>query len=467
MFLDKDFVLKNNLAKQLYHGYASKVPVIDYHCHLDPQEIYEDGKFENITQAWLGGDHYKWRLMRANGVPEKLITGDGADWDKFFAWADTIEKCIGNPLYVWTHLELKRIFGIEELLTKENAPLIWKKAGKKLQEDSMTTRNIIRKMQVKVICTTDDPASDLLYHQKLADEVHDFKVYPTFRPDRAITIDGPDFAEYMALLGKLTGINVASYADMLKALKGRIQFFHDHGCRLSDHSFTELVYRDVSAEDMEDIFRKGLAKQALTKEEASAYQFGLLCDLLRLYHDQGWTCQLHLLAARNNSSRLFSSLGADVGGDAINDARVAEVISKAFDIADRDSKLPKVILYSLDPKDCQPLTALMGCFQSEIKGKIQLGAAWWFNDTFSGMRRQLTTLAEGGILGNFVGMLTDSRSFLSYPRHEYFRRILCQLVSEWAEDGQVPDDPAILGPVIADISYYNAANYFGFALPEK
>lgn len=467
MFLDQDFVLKNDLAKTLYHEYAEKMPIIDYHCHLDPKEIYDNGKFENITQAWLGGDHYKWRLLRANGVPEELITGKGSDYDKFLAWAATIEQCIGNPLYVWTHLELKRIFGIDELLTVKNAPVIWEKANKKLQEDTMSTRNIIKNMQVKVICTTDDPASDLQYHQKLAEEEEAFKVYPTFRPDKVIAIDGADFTDYLAVLGKLTNREVSSYAEMLTALKERIQFFHNHGCRLSDHSFTELVYYNMTTADMERIFQKGLAKESLTKEEISGYQFGLLCDLMRLYHDQGWTCQLHLLATRNNNSRLFDTVGADVGGDAINDSRVVEVIGKAFDIVNKEDKLPKVILYSLNPKDFVPLTALMGCFQSEVKGKIQLGAAWWFNDTYSGMRYQLTTLAEGGILGNFVGMLTDSRSFLSYPRHEYFRRILCQVISEWAEEGQLPDDSEMLGPITANIAYHNAAEYFGFELPKE
>lgn len=467
MFLDQDFVLKNEFAKRLYHDYAGKMPIIDFHCHLDPKEIYDNGKFANITQAWLGGDHYKWRLMRANGVPERLVTGDGDDYEKFVAWAETIENCIGNPLYVWTHLELKRLFGIEEVLSKATAPIIWKKANAKLQDDSMTTRNIIRNMQVKVICTTDDPASDLAYHQKLAAEEKSFKVYPTFRPDKVISIDGPEFATYMATLGDLTGRKVDNYQEMLAALKDRIQFFDDNGCRLSDHSFTELVYCDVTAADLESAFQKGLSGEELTKAEVAGYQFGLLCDLMRLYHDQNWTCQLHLLATRSNNTALFKAVGADVGGDGMNDARIVEVIGKAFDLVNADGKLPKTILYSLNPKDFVPLATLMGCFQSEVKGKIQLGAAWWFNDSYSGMRYQLTTLAEGGILGNFVGMLTDSRSFLSYPRHEYFRRILCQVVSEWAEDGQLPAEPEILGPIMAKIAYGNAAEYFGFELPEE
>lgn len=462
MFLDQNFLLTNDVAKSLYHDYVEAMPIIDYHCHLEPKEIYDNGKFNNITQAWLGGDHYKWRLMRANGVPEELITGSAADYDKFVAWAETIEECIGNPLYVWTHLELKRIFGIDELLTKENAPLIWEKANEKLANDQMTTRNLIKMMQVKVICTTDDPASDLLYHKKLVEEETDFQVFPTFRPDKVIAIESADFLPYMEKLADLSGKSVSTYGEMLAAVKSRIQYFHEAGCRLSDHSFTELKGAEVSRETLEQIFAKKGNGEVLTQKELADYQFGLLCDLMKLYAEQGWTCQLHLSATRNNNKQLFEKLGADIGGDGMNDARIVDAVAKVFDLANLEGKLPKTILYSLNPKDFIPLTTLMGCFQSDIKGKIQLGAAWWFNDSYSGMRHQLTTLAEGGILGNFVGMLTDSRSFLSYPRHEYFRRILCQLVSEWVEQDQLPKDVSVLGPKLAKIAYMNAKNYFNF-----
>ncbi|MGX7131588.1 glucuronate isomerase [Enterococcus songbeiensis] len=462
MFLDQDFLLKNDTAKKLYHDYVEKMPVIDYHCHLEPKEIYDNGKFKNITQAWLGGDHYKWRLMRANGVDEELITGNASDYDKFLAWAETIEECIGNPLYVWTHLELKRIFGIEELLTKETAPTIWEKANLALASEKMTTRNIIKAMQVKVICTTDDPISDLTYHKKLAEEESAFQVFPTFRPDKVIAIDAEEFIPYLEKLAELTSHSVTTYKEMIAALKHRIQFFHDAGCRLSDHSFTALVGADVSQKDLEEIFAKRCNNQSLTEKEIANYHFGLLCDLMKLYAEQGWTCQLHLLATRSNNSQLFEKLGPDVGGDGMNDEPIVAAIAKVFDYVNREDKLPKTILYSLNPKDFISLTTLMGCFQSDVKGKIQLGAAWWFNDSYSGMRHQLTTLAEGGILGNFVGMLTDSRSFLSYPRHEYFRRILCELVSEWVEQDQLPSDVTVLGPKLAKIAYTNAENYFGF-----
>lgn len=466
MFLDQDFVLKNDFAKILYHDYAEKMPIIDYHCHLDPQEIFENGKFENITQAWLGGDHYKWRLMRANGVPEELVTGNGDDYEKFLAWADTLESCIGNPLYVWTNLELKRIFGIDELLTKANAPIIWEKANKKLQEDSMTTREIIKNSHVKVVCTTDDPASELKWHEKIAKDEKAFKVYPTFRPDKAFAINTPAFKANVEELAKVSGVTVNSYEDFTKALAQRIDFFHAHGGRLSDHGFLTFHYATATPKELETIFAKGLNNEALTEQEQSAYQFELIVKLMELYHDHNWTAQFHLQATRNNNSNLMSSYGPDCGGDAIADDRLEAAVSRLLDALIVKDKLPKTILYSLNPKDYIPLVALMGSFQGQEKGKIQFGAAWWFNDTLSGMRYQMTNLAEGGILGNFVGMLTDSRSFLSYPRHEYFRRILCQLVSEWAEDDQLPNDPTIVGPIIEKIAYGNAAEYFGFGLPE-
>jgi len=460
MFLDADFILKNSFARKLYHDYAEKQPIIDYHCHLDPQEIYEDKNFETITQAWLAGDHYKWRLMRANGVPESLITGNGDDYEKFSAWAETLEACIGNPLYVWTNLELKRIFGIEELLTKKNAAIIWKKANQKLQEKELSPRNIIKGMQVEVICTTDDPADSLIYHQKLREE--SFAVYPTFRPDKAINIHLSEFPEYIQSLAAIAGKEINKYADVVQVLSERIVFFHQQGCRLSDHSLSKLASVSYDLAKLESIFRKCLADMPLTNLEISTYQTGIFIDLMRLYAKSGWTAQLHLMATRNNSNKLYQTYGPDSGGDGMGDDRLESGLSRTFDQLQIEGLLPKTILYSLNPKDYPMLVALMGCFQEESKGKLQLGSAWWFNDTYSGMRHQLTTLAEGGILGNFVGMLTDSRSFLSYPRHEYFRRILCQVISEWVEDGQLPEDLDYLGTIVADISYQNAKNYFQF-----
>ncbi|OTN77446.1 hypothetical protein A5886_002546 [Enterococcus sp. 8G7_MSG3316] len=460
MFLDENFVLKNKIARQLYHEYAKAQPIIDYHCHLDPKEIYEDKPFANITEAWLGGDHYKWRLMRANGVPEALITGDGADYDKFTAWAETIEACIGNPLYIWTNLELKRIFGIEDVLTKENAPLIWEKANQKLAEQNYTPRQLIKQMKVSVICTTDDPTDDLRYHQKLAGE--SFAVYPTFRPDGALNMHLSVFKEYVQKLSEVSAMPIETYPQLVAALKKRIAYFHQHGCRLSDHSVAQLSSTSYDPEQLDAIFAKKMATDTLSNKEIQLFQTGLLLDLMKEYAAYGWTAQLHLAATRNNSHRLLEQVGPDSGGDAMGDDRLERGLSRLFDQLQSKSQLSKTILYSLNPKDYVSLTALMGCFQEETKGKLQLGSAWWFNDTYSGMRQQLTKLAEGGILGNFVGMLTDSRSFLSYPRHEYFRRILCQVISEWVEDGQLPKDVPYLGKIVEKIAYHNAKTYFDF-----
>ncbi|MDH6363986.1 glucuronate isomerase [Enterococcus sp. PF1-24] len=463
MFLDKDFVLKNDFAKTLYHDYAENMPIIDYHCHLDPKEIYDDLKFENITQAWLGGDHYKWRLMRANGVAETLITGDGSDYDKFLAWAQTMEGCIGNPLYVWTHLELRRIFGIEDLLNEKNAPKIWEQANRKLQEESFSVRNLIEQFKVKIICTTDDPSDSLTYHQKLLKEEKRFKVYPTFRPDKAVAIQTEGYLDYLLQLGTNSGEKITSYKTLVQALSKRVDYFHELGGRLSDHSFPAFTaYQEIEETKLAKIFEKRMAGESLTEAEISYFQFGLALDLMRLYAKKGWTAQLHLMATRNNNSKIFNSYGPDGGGDAMGDDAVEAGISRLFDLLNSEENLPKTILYSLNAKDYLPLVALMGAFQADVKGKIQFGSAWWFNDSYSGMRHQMTTLAEGGILANFVGMLTDSRSFLSYPRHEYFRRILCQLISEWVEDGQLPADSDYIGEIIEKISYTNANQYFGF-----
>lgn len=462
MFLGDNFLLNNPVSTKLYHDYAEPMPIIDYHCHLDPKEIYDNIKFENITQAWLYGDHYKWRLMRANGVLEKLITGDGEDYEKFLAWAETIEGCIGNPLYVWTHLELRRIFGIDEVLNKKSAPQIWEKANRIIQQDNMSTREIIKKFKVKVICTTDDPASNLEYHKKIAAEEDNFKVFPTFRPDKALNISLPTFKTNIVELGNMSDIDIQQYDDLLTALKQRINYFHENGCRLSDHGFGNMNYVNAKKEEINKIFQKAMSGEPITKMEVDSYQSQLLVDLMKMYSDKKWTAQLHIQASRNNNTNLFKAYGADVGADAITDGPAESAISGIFDRLTIENKLPKVILYSLNPKDYISLVALMGCFQEEEPGKIQFGSAWWFNDTYSGMRHQMITLDEGGIFANFVGMLTDSRSFLSYPRHEYFRRILCELIAEWVNQGQFPEDYELLGNIVRRISYENASTYFGF-----
>ncbi|GFH41936.1 uronate isomerase [Lactococcus hodotermopsidis] len=467
MFLDKDFVLKNDFAKELYHDYAAKQPIIDYHCHLEPKEIYDDIKFENITQAWLYGDHYKWRLMRANGVPEKLITGNGSDYDKFLAFAESCENAIGNSVYVWTNLELKRLFDIDDVLTAENAPMIWEKVNQKITDGTMSARQLIKNAHVKVICTTDDPASTLDYHQKLAAEEQAFKVYPTFRPDKAFAIGTSAFAGNIKELSEVSGITVKSFADLIQVLEERIDFFHSVGGRLSDHGFNPFPVKQAPIEVVEGIFTKALNGETLTADEIEFYSSELMFNLMKLYQAKDWAVQLHLQATRSNSTKLFNEVGVDVGGDAIADGFIEAAVQSLFDRVELACGLPKTILYSLNPKDHISLIALMGAFQGGQKGKIQYGSGWWFNDNYSGMRKQIVDLAEGGVLGNFVGMLTDSRSFLSYPRHEYFRRILCQVISEWMEDGQLPADSKLIGPIVANIAYGNAATYFGFDLPKE
>ncbi|MEK4005491.1 glucuronate isomerase [Paenibacillus sp. FSL H3-0333] len=464
MFLNEDFMLSGETARLLFHNHAKTMPIIDYHCHLDPREIYEDQPFENLTAAWLYGDHYKWRLMRANGVPESHITGDASDYDKFLAWARTLPKAVGNPLYSWTHLELRRFFGVEELLTEATAPAIWEKVNRKLAEPGFTRRGLIRSSGVKVICTTDDPADSLEYHKLLQGSETAFQVFPTFRPDKALNIDAEGFAAWTLKLESASGLPVKSYAGLLDALRNRVAFFHEQGCRLSDHALDVLRYEAAAPEVVEAIFAKRMQGAALSPEEITRYRTELLTALIGFYHDKGWTMQLHLHAYRNNNTPMFQRLGPDTGYDGINDLPLTTALSQLLDRAESGSGLPKTILYSLNPGDYPALLALLGCYQKDTPGKLQLGSGWWYNDTRSGMRQQLTLLAEGSLLGNFVGMLTDSRSFLSYTRHEYFRRVLCGLLGELAERGEAPDDLGVLGAMVRDISYNNAAGYFGFQI---
>ncbi|WP_342562088.1 glucuronate isomerase [Paenibacillus sp. FSL R7-0345] len=466
MFLNDDFLLTTEPARQLFHEYAAKMPIIDYHCHLDPREIYEDQPFKNLTAAWLYGDHYKWRLMRANGIPESHITGDASDYDKFLAWARTLPKAVGNPLYSWTHLELRRFFGINEPLNEQTAPAIWEEVNRKLAQPEFTRRGLIRSSRVKTICTTDDPADSLEYHQLLKENEKEFSVFPTFRPDKALNIDAPGFSVWIAALEKAAGLPVTSYAELLEALKNRVDFFHENGCRLSDHALDVLRYRAGTDADAQAVFAKRLEGGELTAEEVTLYRTELLTKLIGFYHDNNWTMQLHIHAYRNNNTPMFQKLGPDTGYDGINDLSITESLSSLLDRAECGSGLPKTILYSLNAKDYPALLALMGCYQKDTVGKMQLGSGWWYNDTRNGMREQLTLLADNSLLGNFVGMLTDSRSFLSYTRHEYFRRVLCGLLGELVERGEAPDDTALLGQLVQDISYNNAAGYFGFPAAE-
>lgn len=467
MFLSDDFLLTNQWSKKLYHSSAEKMPIIDYHCHLSPKEIYENKPFTNLTEAWLSGDHYKWRLMRACGVPEEKITGHASDYEKFYAWCQTVPKIIGNPLYTWTHLELKRFFQIDLLINEENALNIWEQANKRLAEPAFRRREMAKNAKVTVICTTDDPIDELVYHELLAKEEPDLKVLPAFRPDAALNLTHEGFSEWLSKLSRVIGKPIADYTSLITALSQRIDYFHQHGCRLSDHGLDRLSYHTASENELEQIFQKALTKETLTQTEIDAYRTETLNRLITLYHAHGWTMQLHLHAYRNCNTQAFTRLGPDTGYDGINDQPLTSHLQQLLDHADQTSQLPKTILYSLNPNDYPLLLALMGCFQKETAGKLQLGSGWWYNDTRAGMREQMTQLADGGVLGNFVGMLTDSRSFLSYTRHEYFRRVLCELIGEIVERGEAPEDIHLLGTLVEDICYTNARNYFGFFEEEE
>lgn len=465
-FLDDDFLLRSRTAVTLYHDYAAKMPIIDYHCHLNPQDIYENRRFANLTEVWLYGDHYKWRAMRANGIEEKYVTGgEGVtDYERFLAWSRTVPMTIGNPLYHWSHLELRRLFGIDALLNERNAPAIWEQANAKLNGEGYAVRDFIRKCGVKVVCTTDDPADSLEYHLKMrGDASLGFAVLPAFRPDKALEINRATFLPWLARLEAVAGTAIGDYEALLAALADRIAFFHDAGCRVSDHALDTVPYAESTRSDAAAIFAKARQGEAVSVEEEEKYKTHTLLYLGRLYAERGWAMQLHMHAHRNNNTRMFARLGPDTGYDSINTGTVAVPLVRLLDALDRDGKLPKTIVYSLNPADNEVLASIIGSFQGDgIPGKIQLGAAWWFNDTKDGMLAQMRALANMGLLGRFVGMLTDSRSFLSYPRHEYFRRILCDMLGEWAEQGEAPDDMELLGDLVERICYRNADHYFQF-----
>lgn len=463
-FMDEHFLLRTDFARTLYHDYAAEMPIIDYHCHLNPAEIADNCRFRNLTDAWLSGDHYKWRAMRAAGVEERFITGDAPDEDKFLAYAKTLTQAIGNPLYHWSHLELRRYFGIEDIINEQNAPRIWEQANAKLAGEGFAARDFILKSKVEVICTTDDPADDLADHRRLREET-DFpvKVLPSFRPDKALNIGKADFPAYVARLGEAAGVSITTLDDLLDALEKRIGFFHEAGCLVSDHALDEVPYAEAGEREAADIFARALAGNGVTKEEEWKYKTRLLLFLGEQYARRGWVMQYHINANRNNNGRMLAELGPDTGYDAMNDSPLAYALTRLLDALENKSALPKTILYSLNPTQNHLLATIMGSFQGGgVPGKMQLGSAWWFNDTKEGMIAQMRALADIGLLGRFVGMLTDSRSFLSYTRHEYFRRILCNLIGEWVEGGELPADEAWLGGVVRDICYHNAKAYFGF-----
>ena len=464
--MDGEFLLSTETASILFHKYAEKTPVLDYHCHINPREIAEDRKFENITQVWLGGDHYKWRQMRSNGIDEYYITGGASDREKFRKWAETLEKAIGNPLYHWSHLELQRYFGYTGVLNGETAEEVWNLCNAKLQEDSMSVRNIIKQSNVTLICTTDDPVDSLEWHKILAeDESFNVQVLPAWRPDKAMNIEKPDYAEYLAKLSEVSGVEIRSFADLKEALKVRLDFFEKMGCRASDHALEYVMYKPATGEEIEKIFAKGLSGEGVTKLEELRFKTAFMLFVGREYHKRGWAMQLHYGCKRDNNTFRYEQLGPDTGYDCINNYAPSAEMADFLNALITTDELPKTILYSLNPNDNASIGTILGCFQdSAAVGKIQQGSAWWFNDHKTGMTEQMISLANLGLLGNFIGMLTDSRSFLSYTRHEYFRRILCDLIGNWVENGEYPADEKALGKMVENISYYNAVKYFGFDL---
>ncbi|PQK72493.1 glucuronate isomerase [Pantoea ananatis] len=466
-FMTEDFLLDTEFARRLYHDYAKDQPVYDYHCHLPPQQIAENYRFANLYDIWLKGDHYKWRAMRANGVAEALCTGDASDRDKFNAWARTVPQTIGNPLYHWTHLELRRPFGITGvLLSEKTADEIWQRCNDLLAQDDFTARGIMQQMNVKMVGTTDDPLDDLTHHRVLAeDSSFKVKVLPSWRPDKAFNIEADTFLPWIEKLESLTDISVQRFDDLRQALSKRLDHFAAHGCKISDHALDVVCYADADETTLDSILahRRGGAKP--DAQAIAQFKTSVLVWLGGEYARRGWVQQYHIGALRNTNQRQFQLLGADVGFDSINDQPVAEPLARLLGAQNLNNALPKTVLYCLNPRDNEVLATMAGNFQGEGQaGKMQFGSAWWFNDQLDGMQRQMTQLAQIGLLSRFVGMLTDSRSFLSYTRHEYFRRLLCQMIGRWVEQGEAPADEALLGQMVQNICFNNARDYFGIEL---
>ena len=460
-FMDDNFLLSTDTAVTLYHDYAKEMPICDYHCHLNPKEIAEDKRYKNITEIWLGGDHYKWRTMRSFGIEEKYITGDASDYEKFEAFAKVMPYLIGNPMYHWSHLELQRYFGIYETLSPKTCKSIWDRCNEIINGEDFSARAMIRNSNVKYIGTTDDPIDNLEYHIAIAkDENFDCEVRPSFRPDRAVKIHGEGFADYIVKLGKVENTEIKDYETLLEVLEKRLDFFVENGCNITDHSLERVYFRNTTMEEVDAIFKKALAGETLTIEEIEKYSTLTMISLGRMYNKRGMVMQLHIGALRNNNTRMFKKLGADVGFDSIDDGEVATSLSRLLDSLDITDELPKTILYCLNPKDNEVLGTMLGNFQGGgVAGKIQFGSGWWFNDQKDGMERQMMALSQLGLISQFVGMLTDSRSFLSYTRHEYFRRILCNYIGGLVENGEYPADMEILGEIIQNICYNNIEKY--------
>lgn len=466
-FLTEDFLLDTEFARRLYHDYAKDEPIFDYHCHLPPELIAQNHQFENMYEIWLKGDHYKWRAMRTNGVPERMCTGDASDREKFDAWAATVPHTIGNPLYHWTHLELRRPFGITgKLLSPSTAGEIWERGNELLAQDEFSARGIMKQMNVKMVGTTDDPIDSLEHHKAVArDASFDVKVLPSWRPDKAFNIEAATFADYMEKLEAAADVSITRFSDLRDALKKRMDHFAAHGCKVSDHALDVVVYGEADDATLDSILSRRLSGETLTAQEIAQFKTGVLLYLASEYQRREWVQQYHIGALRNNNTRMFQLIGADVGFDSINDQPLAEPLSKLLGAQGLAGGLPKTILYCLNPRDNEVIGTMVGNFQGEgMPGKMQFGSGWWFNDQKDGMQRQMTQLANLGLLSRFVGMLTDSRSFLSYTRHEYFRRILCQMIGRWVEDGEAPADIELLGNMVKNICFDNAKQYFQIEL---
>ncbi|WP_114778753.1 glucuronate isomerase [Botryobacter ruber] len=464
-FLDENFILQTKTAQKLYHEHAKDMPIIDYHCHLPPEDIASDRKFKNLTEIWLEGDHYKWRAMRTNGVDERYCTGNADDYAKFEKWAETVPYTMRNPLYHWTHMELKRPFGIQKILKPETAREIYDSCTEMLQTDEFSVRGILKKMNVKVICTTDDPADSLEHHKKIKADNFGIQVLPTYRADKAMAIETEGFLPYLQKLGEAAGVSINSYKALQDALKQRHDFFHEMGGRLSDHGLETIYAEDYTDEEINKIFDKALNKQSLSQEEVLKFKSAVLEFLALMDNDRGWTQQFHLGALRNNNLRMIRELGPDTGFDSIGDFSIAQPLSRFLGKLDNNNQLTKTILYNLNPRDNEVFATMIGNFNagSTIPGKIQFGSGWWFLDQKDGMEKQMNALSNMGLLSRFVGMLTDSRSFLSYPRHDYFRRILCNLIGRDVENGELPESELDwMGQMVENISYNNAKNYFDF-----
>lgn len=468
-FLSKDFLLQNDIAQELYHDCAKQMPIIDYHCHLPPAEIAENRKFENLTKIWLDGDHYKWRAMRTLGIDEKFISGEASDLEKFKKWAFTVPRTLRNPLYHWTQMELKNYFGIEELLSPDNAESIFYQTEEMLQTEDFTSRNLLRYMDVELVCTSDDPVDSLAEHKQIKNSGFEIQVLPTFRPDKAYSFEDPTaYNNYLSKLEEASGISINSFEALLAALENRVAYFDQHGCRLSDHGIPHLYFSPSTSSELEQWFGKVRKGKKLEKDKIHSLKYHILLELGKMYHDHGWVQQYHLGALRNANERMYKKMGPDAGFDSIGDYDQAERLAKFLNELDKTNQLAKTVLYNVNPKDSTVMATMAGNFNDgSIKGKVQYGPAWWFLDQKDGLEEQINILSNMGLISCFIGMLTDSRSFLSYPRHEYFRRVLCNLFGNDVENGEVPHNMDLLKSTIADICYYNAKEYFNVEMKKK